>query len=130
MSVEEGGGLFQPHFQRTLSQCSSTHLALAYLPHLPVLLHSPCCSTGAYNGFDKTALTSRDGGKASVIRLILDKHMGSRPIVMIGDGVTDMQSSPPADSFIGYGGVVRRKPVTEGADWFITSFQDLLPLLK
>ena len=45
---------------------------------------------------------------------------------MIGDGVTDMQAKPPADAFIGYGGIVTRKPVKEGADLFITNFDDLI----
>lgn len=42
---------------------------------------------------------------------------------MVGDGVTDMQARPPADAFIGYGGVVKREKVQTGADWFITDFQ-------
>jgi phosphoserine phosphatase len=63
-----------------------------------------------------------------VRRLKDDK--GLRPVVMIGDGVTDMQARPPADAFIGYGGVVVRKPVQEGADLFVTSFQDLRRLME
>ena len=39
---------------------------------------------------------------------------------MIGDGVTDMQAKPPADLFIGYGGVVAREAVRAGADMFVT----------
>lgn len=39
---------------------------------------------------------------------------------MIGDGATDMQARPPADLFVGYGGVVQRQVVKEGADLFVT----------
>jgi len=82
------------------------------------------CSAGAYAGFDEAAPTSRDGGKPEVVRR-LKEDKGLRSVVMIGDGVTDMQAKPPADAFIGYGGVVVRKPVQEGADMFVTSFHDL-----
>lgn len=30
--------------------------------------------------------------------------MGYRNLVMIGDGITDLEASPPADVFIGFGG--------------------------
>ena len=81
-------------------------------------------SNGTYAGFDETAPTSADGGKPEVVRRLRErKHF---PIVMIGDGVTDMQAKPPADAFIGYGGIVVRKPVKEGADLFITNFHDLI----
>lgn len=39
---------------------------------------------------------------------------------MIGDGATDLQAKPPADLFIGYGGVVAREAVKQGADLFVT----------
>lgn len=45
--------------------------------------------------------------------------------MVIGDGVTDMQARPPAQLFIGYGGVVQRKPVKEGADLYVTDLQVL-----
>lgn len=46
-------------------------------------------------------------------------------VVMVGDGVTDMQAKPPADVVIGYGGVVRRNVVEKMADWYITDFKQL-----
>lgn len=57
-------------------------------------------SNGNYEKYDESELTSRDGGKAAVIKKLQDSN-GYNPIVMIGDGVTDMQASPPADVFIG-----------------------------
>lgn len=54
--------------------------------------------------------------------MLKDIH-GYSKVVMIGDGVTDMQARPPADAFIGYGGVVTREAVLEGADYFIKDFQ-------
>ena len=84
-------------------------------------------SQGRYSGFDESAPTSRDGGKPEVVRGL--KARGYAPIVMIGDGVTDMQARPPADAFIGYGGVVERAPVRDGADLFVKDFQVLIDAL-
>jgi phosphoserine phosphatase len=41
-----------------------------------------------------------------------------------------MQARPPADAFIGYGGIVVRKAVQEGADWFVTDFAELVGELR
>ena len=48
---------------------------------------------------------------------------------MVGDGVTDMHAKPPADAFIGFGGVVVREKVRDGADWFVTDLSELLDVL-
>ncbi len=77
---------------------------------------------GHYVGYDNLEPTCRDGGKARVVQLLKDIH-GYDKIIMIGDGVTDMQARPPADLFIGYGGVITREKVKEEADWFVTDFQ-------
>lgn len=45
---------------------------------------------------------------------------------MIGDGATDMQARPPADAFIGFGGIVTRPAVQAGADLFVMSFHELI----
>ena len=45
---------------------------------------------GNYTGFDKTVPTSRDGGKAEAVHHLKKQH-GYAPIIMIGDGATDMQ---------------------------------------
>ncbi|OQR96233.1 phosphoserine phosphatase [Achlya hypogyna] len=80
---------------------------------------------GSYKGFDATELTSRDGGKPRVIEL-LKKERGYKTVVMVGDGATDMQAKPPADLFIGFGGVVARDVVEKHADWFVRDFNDLI----
>lgn len=49
---------------------------------------------------------------------------------MIGDGMTDAEAKPPADAFIGYGGVVTRNAVKKKADWFIYDFQELIDVLQ
>jgi phosphoserine phosphatase len=83
---------------------------------------------GDYICYDKEQFTCRDGGKGRVIHH-LKTELGVDKVVMIGDGVTDLEAKPPADAFIGYGGIVSREPVREGADWFVTDFQDVLQAL-
>lgn len=83
---------------------------------------------GSYAGFDDTAFTSRSGGKGEAIQ-DLKKRFGYAPLIMVGDGATDLEARPPADGFIGYGGIVVRDKVKAGADWFVTDFTELISAL-
>ena len=88
-------------------------------------------ATGDAAGFDRTAFTARSGGKAAATAHIRAAH-GYAPLLMIGDGATDLEARAPggADVFIGYGGVAQRPVVMEGADWFVTSFDPLIAALR
>lgn len=87
---------------------------------------------GNYAGFDANQPTSRSGGKGEAITQIRSFYSSQlienvhQTIVMIGDGATDMESSPPADFFIGYGGNIIREPVRERALYFVTDFGQLM----
>eukprot|EP00927_Polykrikos_kofoidii_P083302 TRINITY_DN8499_c1_g1_i1.p1 TRINITY_DN8499_c1_g1~~TRINITY_DN8499_c1_g1_i1.p1 ORF type:complete len:291 (+),score=49.17 TRINITY_DN8499_c1_g1_i1:69-941(+) len=85
---------------------------------------------GDYVGFDKRALTSASGGKPEVFKL-LQRKMGYKTMIMIGDGATDLEARTegPAAAFVGYGGVVARERIKAQADWFIYSFWDMLDVL-
>lgn len=69
-----------------------------YLPQQQNLPHPS--SPGEYAGFDDTEPTSRTGGKGLVIRRLKEQHSYQR-VIMIGDGATDAEASPPAEGFIG-----------------------------
>ena len=75
---------------------------------------------GEYAGFDSSELTSRDMGKPAALSKIKESG-GYDTVVMVGDGATDMQDRPPADAFVGYGGVAVRDAVRDGACWFVTA---------
>jgi len=83
---------------------------------------------GSYRGFDASEPTSASGGKAKAVQMVKERH-GLKQVVMVGDGVTDMEARPPADAFIGFGGVCVRERVKQGADWFVTSFAELIETL-
>ncbi|KAI0215133.1 Phosphoserine phosphatase [Lamellibrachia satsuma] len=80
---------------------------------------------GDYAGFDETCPTCESGGKPRVMKLLRERH-GYKCIVHVGDGATDMEASPPADGFIGFGGNQVRDKVKAGSAWFVTNFQELL----
>ena len=82
-----------------------------------------------FRGFDGDEPTSKSGGKPRVIETLMNRE-GFQRITMIGDGVTDMEARPPAHLFIGFGGIVQRAPVQQGADWFVESFQPLVESLS
>jgi len=83
---------------------------------------------GEYDGFDINEPTSKDGGKSKVVQELIDKY-DYKCVIMIGDGATDMQARPPAKAFIGYGGIIEREKVKNGADWFIKDFNEILSIL-
>jgi phosphoserine phosphatase len=78
--------------------------------------------TGKYVGIDTTQPTSRSGGKREVAKKLKELY---DVVVFIGDGVTDLEARPPADLFIGFGGVQVREKVKAECDWFVTSFAEL-----
>lgn len=84
---------------------------------------------GEYAGFDEHQLTSRNGGKGAAIRDLKEKY-GYETVVMIGDGVTDWEASPPADLFIGFGGNAYRPEVKAKSKWYVTDFRDLINELR
>uniref|UniRef100_T1IHP1 Phosphoserine phosphatase n=1 Tax=Strigamia maritima TaxID=126957 RepID=T1IHP1_STRMM len=84
---------------------------------------------GDYAGFDESAPTARSGGKGEVVQFLKDKYEYKK-VIIIGDGVTDMEASPPADAFIGFGGNQIRDHVKTGAKWFVTDFRDLINELQ
>ena len=84
---------------------------------------------GKYAGFDASEPTSEDGGKPAVIASLKASHNYS-PVVMVGDGATDLQARPPADAFIGFGGIAVREVVEQGSDWFVKDFAECVDVVK
>lgn len=84
---------------------------------------------GSYAGFEKSRPTSNQDGKSRVVAM-LKQTRGYKNIVMIGDGVTDLEACPPADAFIGFGGNQVRETVKDNCDWFVYSFEELITELK
>lgn len=71
-------------------------------------------SDGGYRDFDRTSPLARSGGKREWIRAN-DARLPRRRL-MIGDGVTDLETRPEVDAFAAFAGVVRREAVVASAD--------------
>lgn len=84
---------------------------------------------GQYEGFDQRSLLTRNGGKELVVRAILSRSKGTS--AFIGDGVSDLETKPVVDLFLGFGGVHIRERVEQNADVYVTepTLQSVLPHL-
>ncbi|HVU18897.1 MAG TPA: HAD-IB family phosphatase [Candidatus Didemnitutus sp.] len=85
-------------------------------------------AAGNYAGFDREFPTTRSGGKPVRVEQLKREF---RPVrtVMVGDGVSDLETKPVVDLFVGFGRYADRPRVREGSAHFIRSFAELMPLL-
>ena len=79
---------------------------------------------GDYVDFDRRSPLARAGGKADVIR----GWALPGPVMLVGDGATDLEARPAVDAFVAFMGVVHRPSVAAGAD-FVISGRSLAPVL-
>lgn len=83
---------------------------------------------GVYAGFDESYPTTRSGGKPEIVAR-LKQELAPSQIVMVGDGVSDLETKPMVDLFVGFGRYVARERVRREADHFINSLAELPALL-
>ncbi len=81
-------------------------------------------AAGEYTGFDEKFPTTRSGGKPARIAE-LKRELAPACIVMVGDGVSDLETKPVVDLFIGFGRYTPRAKVKAEAAVFLTSLADL-----
>lgn len=81
---------------------------------------------GRYAGFDEASPLTRSGGKTALIESLAPGL--ARPVMLVGDGITDLEAAPAVDLFVAYAGVVERAEVSAGADVVIRSVS-LAPVL-
>lgn len=84
---------------------------------------------GDYGGYDVDYPTTRSGGKPQIIAR-LRQELQPGKVVMVGDGVSDLETREGVELFVGFGRYVTRAPVKAGAAAFVFSLHELLPLLK
>lgn len=65
---------------------------------------------GRYVGFDDASPLARSGGKSERIESLAASLL--RPILLVGDGMTDLEAAPAVDLFVAYAGVVDRAAVS------------------
>ena len=86
-------------------------------------------AAGGYVGYDREYPTTRSGGKPELIRALRREFSPAR-VVMVGDGVSDLETQPEVDLFVGFGRYVVREKVRAGAARFVLSLAELPALLE
>jgi phosphoserine phosphatase len=85
-------------------------------------------AAGNYSGFDENYPTTRSGGKPEVIRALKAELRPAR-VVMVGDGVSDLETQPEVDRFIGFGRYVAREKVRNQSRAFAFSLAEIPALI-
>jgi phosphoserine phosphatase len=82
-------------------------------------------AAGGYAGFAQDYPTTRNGGKPARIVQLKEELKPART-VMVGDGISDLETRAEVDLFVGYGGYVERPKVRAGAGVFIHRLSELI----
>src|SRR5690606_2576658 len=82
---------------------------------------------GAYAGYDAASPLARSGGKRAVVEEWRPEL--PRPILIVGDGATDLEVQGVVARFVAFGGVVARPAVVDAADAVIRE-RSLLPVVE
>lgn len=85
-------------------------------------------AAGNYSGFDQSYPTTRSGGKPEVIRALKAELRPAR-VVMVGDGVSDLETQSEVDLFIGFGRYVAREKVRNQSRSFAFSLAEIPALI-
>lgn len=83
---------------------------------------------GSYAGYDTSAAPTRNGGKPEVIAA-LKKELNPEQVVMVGDGISDLETRSEVDLFIGFTRYAARDKVVREAEVCVSSLKEILPLL-
>jgi phosphoserine phosphatase len=83
---------------------------------------------GSYEGYDSAYPSTRSGGKAEIIAS-LRAELRPEKVVMVGDGVSDLETLHAVDLFIGFGGFATRDRVKREASAFVTSLSSVPALV-
>lgn len=93
-------------------------LGFEHVEAVPLYFHED----GSYAGYGYDYPTTRNLGKNEVIRE-WKQAMLPECVMMIGDGVSDLETKPDVDLFVGYGGVIAREKVQIGCDHWMTEYK-------
>ncbi len=110
-------------FKRLIEPLAA-HLGIERVEAVPLILDD----AGNFVKFDNTYPTTYNGGKPQIIEKLKAEYSPER-IIMVGDGVSDLETKSNVDMFVGYGKYTDRQKVREESDHFIYSLADLLDLV-
>jgi phosphoserine phosphatase len=94
-------------------------LGINHVEAVPIYFND--CRT--YAGYGTNYPTTRNLGKNEIINEWKQATLAAR-IVMIGDGISDLETKPDVDTMVGFGGIITREKVKLGADVWAESFTE------
>lgn len=100
-----------------LIQPLANHLGIEHVEAVPLFFDAE----GSYAGYGEDYPTTRNLGKNEIIRDWKNATLPAK-VIMIGDGISDLETQTDVDLMIGFGGVIARDKVKAGAQRWITSF--------
>jgi phosphoserine phosphatase SerB len=100
-------------------------LGIAFIEAVPLHLDD----SGNYHSYGSDYPTTRNGGKPEIIREWKNALLPTLT-VMVGDGMSDCETIPEVDCFIGFGGVVAREKVRLTAPNFVTDFSEISQIIE
>ena len=84
---------------------------------------------GDYLGFDSDYPTTRNGGKPELLKKVA-KNTSAEHVVMVGDGVSDLETFGIADKFIGFTRYAARQQILENSPHIASELSQVLDILK
>jgi phosphoserine phosphatase len=100
-------------------------LGIRHVEAVPLEFHAD----GSYAGYGTDYPTTRNGGKPEIIRQ-WKQALLPEAVVMVGDGVSDLEAKAEVDCFVGFGGVVARDAVEKGSDVWLTRMSDFASVIN
>lgn len=97
----------------------AVRLGIRHVEAVPLLFNE----LGEYSGYGADYPTTRNFGKNEIIREWKNAMLPQR-VVMLGDGISDLETRSDVDLMVGFGGVVAREKVKQGADVWLMDFDD------
>jgi phosphoserine phosphatase len=94
-------------------------LGINHVEAVPVFFNE----CGAYAGYGTDFPTTRNHGKNEIINEWKRATLPAR-VVMIGDGISDLETKPDVDVMVGFGGIISREKVKLGADVWVENFTE------
>jgi phosphoserine phosphatase len=101
------------------------HLGVQRVEAVPLKFHED----GTYAGYDTAAPPTRNGGKPEIIKQ-LKSELRPDYVVMVGDGISDLEAKPVVDSFIGFGRYAAREKVRSESDHFVSSLDEIPAIIS
>lgn len=100
------------------------HLGIGRVEAVPLQFDA----AGDYAGYDRAAPAARAGGKTEVLRGLRAALRPAR-LVMVGDGMSDLETREEVDLFVGFGRYAERSAVRAGASRYVHRLDAIPELL-